>query len=97
MEYNLEWDPAKTRENFRKHRVGFERAAQVFRDPNILSIEDEEHSEQEDRWVSIGRDESGNLLVVIHTFRETEPQNFTIRIISARKATRREAKQYSMR
>lgn len=97
MEYNLEWDPAKARENFRKHRVGFERAAQVFRDPNILSIEDEEHSEQEERWISMGRDERGNLLIVIHTFRETDPQNLTIRIISARKATPREAKQYSMR
>ncbi len=97
MEYNLEWDPAKARENLRKHSVSFERAAQVFRDPSMVSIEDEEHSEQEDRWVSMGRDGSGNLLIVIHTFREIDPENIAIRIISARKATRREAKQYLTR
>ncbi len=49
MEYNLEWDPPKARENLRKHRVSFERAAQVFREPDMLSIGDEEHSEQEER------------------------------------------------
>ncbi len=97
MEYNFEWNPAKARENVRKHKVSFERAAQVFRDPDILSIEDEEHSEQEDRWVSMGRDSNGVVLVVVHTFREIDPENVAIRIISARKATRREAKQYLIR
>jgi uncharacterized protein len=97
MEYNLEWDPSKARENLRKHKLSFERAAQVFRDPDVISVEDEEHSEQEDRWVSMGRDGGGNLLIVIHTFREIDPENVTIRIISARKATRREARQYLTR
>lgn len=97
MEYNIEWDPAKAKENLRKHRVSFDRAIQIFRDPNILSIEDEEHTEGEDRWVSMGRDQSGVVLLVIHTFREIDSENVSIRVISARKATRREAKQYLTR
>ncbi len=63
----------------------------------MVSIEDEEHSEQEDRWVWMGRDDAGTVLVVIHTFREIDSENIGIRIISARKATRRETKQYLMR
>ena len=94
MRYKFEWDPAKERENARKHKVSFRRAATVFRDPNQLSIYDEEHSEQEDRWVTIGIDSSGALRVVVHTFERVDEGMCEIRIISARKATRREARQY---
>lgn len=97
MQYNFEWDPAKAKENLRKHKVSFERAANVVLDPYALSIEDEEHSEEEDRWITLGMDKNGVLLVVIHTFREIDPDNYNIRIISARKATKREARQYSAR
>ncbi|MDE3088937.1 MAG: BrnT family toxin [Chloroflexota bacterium] len=97
MQYNLEWDPVKAQENLRKHEVSFERAAQVFLDPYMVSIEDEEHSEEEDRWITLGRDKNAGVLVVIHTFREVDPDNCNIRLISARKATRREAKRYSTR
>lgn len=97
MQYNFEWDPAKAKENLRKHKVSFERAAQIFLDPNMLSIEDEEHSEEEDRWITLGRDKSGTLFVVHHTFREVDADNFNVRIISARKPTRGEAKQYHTR
>ena len=97
MQYDFEWDPAKARSNLRDHKVGFERASQVFLDPNMLSIEDEEHSEDEDRWITLGMDKSGVLLVVCHTFREVDPVNYNIRLLSARKPTRREAKQYHAR
>ncbi len=97
MEYSLEWDPVKARENLRKPRLSFGRAAQVFRDRDMVSIEDGEHSEQEDRWVPLGRDEGGTVLVAIHTFREIDSENISIRIISASKATRKETKQYLMR
>jgi hypothetical protein len=70
---------------------------EVFLDPFMVSIEDEEHSEEEDRWVTLGRDKNSVLLVIIHTFREIDPDNCSIRLISARKATKRESKQYSMR
>jgi uncharacterized DUF497 family protein len=97
MQYNFEWDPAKAKRNLRDHKVSFERASQIFLDLNMLSIEDEEHSEEEDRWITLGLDKNGVLLVVHHTFREVDPDNFNIRIISARKPTRGEAKQYHTR
>ena len=97
MQYDFEWDPAKARSNLRDHKVSFERASQVLLDPNMLSIEDEEHSEDEDHWITLGMDKSDVLLVVCHTFREVGPVNYSIRLISARKPTKREAKQYHAR
>ena len=94
MRYNFDWDPAKEKQNIRKHEVAFRRAATVFRDPNQLSIYDEEHSEDEDRWITIGIDSGGILRVVIHTFEQVDEDLCEIRIISARKATSAEANQY---
>ena len=94
MRYKFDWDPAKETKNIRKHKVTFRQAATVFRDPNQLSIYDEEHSEVEDRWITIGIDSSGVLRVVVHTFEQISEDVCEIRIISARKATRREARQY---
>jgi uncharacterized DUF497 family protein len=74
--------------------VGFERAAEIFLDPLAVSIYDEEHSKEEDRWITIGKDHGSKVLVVIHTFYEENIDNCRVRIISARKATRREIKQY---
>ena len=54
--------------NATKHGVAFERAATVFRDPNALSVFDEEHSDEEERWLTLGIDGNGTLLVVHHTF-----------------------------
>ena len=93
MLYRFSWDPAKEAKNIRKHQVSFRRAATVFRDPNQVSIYDQEHSE-EDRWVTVGIDSTGILWVVIHTFDVLEGDLVEIRIISARKATKREAEQY---
>ncbi len=94
MQYNFEWDPAKARENLRKHRVSFERAAQVFLDPLMISIYDEEHSEEEERWVTLGMDRNHVLLVVVHTFEEIDSESAMVRLISARKATKYEENQY---
>ena len=55
MRYEFDWDPVKERQNIRKHHVSFRQAATVFRDPNQLSIYDEEHSEEEDRWITMGK------------------------------------------
>jgi uncharacterized protein len=92
--YNFEWDPYKAKENVAKHKVDFERAAETFMDPLAISIYDEDHSEDEDRWVTIGRDVSENILVVIHTFQEEDTNTAVIRVISARKATKKEIRQY---
>jgi uncharacterized DUF497 family protein len=51
--YIFEWDSQKARENLRKHRISFERAATIFRDPQALSIFDTDHSENEDRWITL--------------------------------------------
>ena len=94
MRYDFEWDPKKATGNIRKHKVSFERAASIFRDPNLLSIPDDEHSEYEERWITIGMDETGVLLVLSHKFETLGNASSRIRIISARKATRKEKGQY---
>lgn len=92
--YEFDWDAAKAEANARKHSVTFEGAMTVFRDPLALTVYDEEHSEQEERWVTIGRAENGSTLLVAHTFTPTTPGNALIRIISARAATNKERLQY---
>jgi uncharacterized DUF497 family protein len=84
----FEFDPAKAKANLRKHGVAFSDAEQALRDPNALTIEDPD-AEDEQRFITLGMDAIGRVLVVIHTQRG-EP----IRIISARKASRREMENY---
>ena len=79
--------------NFKKHKVSFDRATNIFRDPNAISIADEEHSDTEERWVTIGVDQAGSVLVVVHTFLQLNHELSRIRVISARKATHNEVKQ----
>ena len=90
----FEWDPAKARLNYRKHGIAFERAAGVFNDPKALTIFDEEHSGAEDRWITLGMDNNDVPIVVHHTYRKRNGHTAFIRIISARKATKTEIKQY---
>lgn len=97
MRFRFAWDPAKEASNVRKHGVSFRRGASVFRDPNQLSLYDEQHSETEDRWVTMGINGEGVLRVVIHTFEQIDKDSIEIRIISARKATTRETEQYRKR
>ncbi len=86
----FEWDPAKAATNLDKHGVSFDEASTLFGDSLSLTIADPEHSDPSDeRFVTIGRSQSGRTLVVIHSDR-----NEAIRIISARPATRRERRQY---
>jgi uncharacterized DUF497 family protein len=94
VNYNFEWDPIKAHENRNKHGVGFDEAATIFKDSNALSILDPDHSETEDRWITMGISEKGRLLIVHHTFREESREEVTIRIISSRKATKMETKKY---
>jgi uncharacterized protein len=92
----FEWDPEKDRVNRRKHKVAFSEACLIFSDRSILTIFDEDHSEGEERWVTIGQTLAGQILVVNHTYwRAHEAEH--VRIISARKATRHEAEEYLKR
>ena len=93
-DYEFEWDDAKAESNVQKHGVGFREAIEVFLDPLAMARYDDDHSEEEDRWVTLGRSAEGGLLVVVHTFFEVEANSALIRIISARLATRREREQY---
>ena len=94
VNYNFEWDPRKAQDNREKHGVAFDEAATVFADLKALSIFDPDHSESEDRWITMGISEKGRLLMVIHTFREEREDSITIRIVSSRKATKQETKTY---
>ena len=85
------WDNTKAKENLEKHNVSFEEAQTVFSDPNARMIFDTEHSGDEERFIILGISSALRLLVVCHCFREND---MIIRIISARKATRKEQKQY---
>jgi len=84
-----EWDPAKAAVNLGKHGVSFEEAASVFLDPSALTFCDPDHSAEEDREMTIGRSAQQRILFVAHAARRDR-----IRIISARRATRRERRQY---
>jgi len=68
----------------------------VFTDPNSLNMFDEEHSDEEDRWVTLGLLPSGTMVVVVHTFRSRDGEEY-VRIISARRAAKNEIKQYNER
>lgn len=87
----FEWDENKNVINKKKHGVSFEEAKTVFYDVEALLIDDPEHSQEEERFIILGFSSLANLLVVCHCYRESES---VIRIISARKATQNEAKQY---
>lgn len=89
----IEWDPQKAVSNRSKHRVGFEEALTIFSDARVLTVHDPDHSTSEDRWVSIGVAETGRALVVVHAYREEEGDE-VVRIISARRASRREISTY---
>ena len=92
----FEWDPNKEAINIKKHGVSFEQAAYVFADQFSLSMFDDEHSNQEDRWVILGKSNNEMVLLIIHTFRNSDNEE-TVRIISARKATKNEEKTYKQR
>jgi uncharacterized DUF497 family protein len=90
----FEWDEHKAQSNLNKHGVSFEEAVSVFYDELAIEFYDELHSEWEDRFLLLGISKRMNLLLICHCYRE---QNGTIRIISARKATKNEAKHYEKR
>jgi uncharacterized protein len=93
-ELHFEWDESKNSINLKKHSISFEEAKSVFYDPYARLINDPEHSESEDRFIILGLSRRLNVLVVCHCYRK---QDEVIRIISARKATNKEASFYGGR
>jgi uncharacterized DUF497 family protein len=90
MHMQIEWDPAKAAANLKKHGVSFEEAATSMLDPLALAQEDRA-STSEARWILVGMSAATRLLTVIYTLRSEE----RVRLISARKATRKEASYYA--
>ena len=82
---NFEWDPVKAKKNLRKHHVDFSEAATIFKDGLSITIYDPDHSNKEDRYITVGTSVAGRLLIVAHADRGDRT-----RIISARKLTRKE-------
>ena len=94
MNNDFEWDPAKAKKNLRKHGVSFELATSVFHDPHILSVPDLDHSEDEERWFSVGTSASGKILSVAYLWSESDTRFTKIRLISAREAAQSERRTY---
>ena len=88
---NFKWDTEKAKVNLEKHKVTFEEAMTVFYDSFAKLGHDPDHSNDEDRFILIGHSQKSNLLFVVHVYLEKQD---TIRIISARKATKKEKRDY---
>jgi len=89
MNYYFEWDLNKYKSNLTKHKVKFEDATTVFDDQLAMTIFDDDHSDYEEKWITIGISKTSKILVVIHTYQIRENSTY-IRVISARKATQKE-------
>ncbi len=89
--YRFEWDEQKNRSNIEKHGISFEEASTVFYDDYAIMFDDPVHSDEEDRFLLLGMSQKANLCLVCHCFRQSDK---VIRIISARRATKTEAREY---
>lgn len=94
VELRFEWDPRKAVENQRKHGVSFQEAETIFADELAVLIDDPEHSDEEERFLLLGLSAKLRTLVVVHCYRKADE---VIRLISARKATRKEQDTYNQR
>jgi uncharacterized DUF497 family protein len=91
MPIRFEWDARKARRNLQKHGVGFDEASTVFADTLSITIPDPEHSDEDERWVTMGFSHRQRMLVVVHT--EDDEQQI-VRIINARPADPEERREY---
>ncbi len=88
---SFEWDENKNRINQKKHGISFDEASSVFYDDLAILFDDPEHSQEEERFILLGMSEAANVCIVCHCYRASET---VIRIISARKATKKEEERY---
>lgn len=91
---SFEWDKEKEKKNLIKHKIDFSEASTVFLDEDGLMIFDPDHSREEERYLLLGISNKGNILIISHCYRNSEE---VIRIISARKANKREIETYVSR
>ena len=88
---SFEWDENKNRINQKKHGISFDEASSVFYDDLAILFDDPEHSQDEERFILLGMSEAANVCIVCHCYRASET---VIRIISARRATKKEEERY---
>ncbi len=93
--FQFDWSDAKAAANERKHGVTFELASSVFNDPRLLTVADLEHAETEERWFSIGIARNGMVLSMVYLWSNADIPVIKIRLISARRATPDERRQYN--
>ena len=89
--YYFDWDDKKDKKNQKKHGISFDEASTVFFDEKAILFDDPEHSDEEDRFLLIGMSNKANICLVCHCYRDDDD---IIRIISARKATKKEESRY---
>lgn len=94
MKTIFEWDENKANANLEKHKISFDEARTIFLDPFLITFADELHSDNEERFISIGLSESNRVLLAVHMEREEKNEVVVIRIISCRKATSTERRRY---
>ncbi|MEI7015039.1 hypothetical protein CH352_18735 [Leptospira hartskeerlii] len=92
----FEWDDKKNSSNLKKHQISFKQASQVFLDKDAIYIPDENHSENEERWLVLGKIENFTIIVVVFVDKSNKNEE-KLRIISARKADKLEEKEYFQR
>ena len=92
--FDITWDDNKAQLNVRKHGVSFAQASTMMLDPLALTVFDTTHSESEERWFTLGQTTEGRLLAVSHTYQAIDINVASIRLISAREATRQERYYY---
>ena len=90
--YIFDWNENKNQINIKKHGIGFDEASSVFYDENAILFDDPIHSEYEDRFLLLGVSNNANICMVCHCYRESDT---VIRIISARRATKKEVDRYA--
>lgn len=91
MDIKFEWDEFKNRTNRQKHEIWFEEVKSIFENPHHRYFADNDHSDDGPRFIDLGYSSSSRILVVVHCYKADDE---TIRIISARKATKKEKKYY---
>ncbi|MGP1433924.1 MAG: BrnT family toxin [Catonella sp.] len=90
--YIFDWNENKNQINIKKHGIGFDEASSVFYDERAILFDDPIHSEYEDRFLLLGVSNNANICLVCHCYRESDT---VIRIISARRATKKEVDRYA--
>ncbi len=94
MKLIFEWDEKKAKTNLEKHKISFHEAKTIFNDPNVLTFADEDHSQDEDRFISIGFSNINRLILVVHLEIAEQDEDILVRIISCRKPTKLEREIY---